>query len=53
MLDLVTNYINAKGLKSKKSAELIRGFEECYIDLKKKGFVARLVKFDNEISKKR
>ena len=29
----------------------MRGFEECYNDLKKKGFIARLVKLDNEISK--
>ena len=29
----------------------MRGFEECYNDLKRKGFIARLVKLDNEISK--
>ena len=51
MYDSITNYIDAKGLKSKKSGELLRGFEECYDDLKRKGFIARLVKFDNEISK--
>ena len=33
MHDLITNYINAKGLKSRKAGELLRGFEECYNDL--------------------
>ena len=51
MHDSITSYINAKGLKSRKSGELLRGFEECYNDLKHKGFIARLVKLDNEISK--
>lgn len=51
MHDSVTNYINAEGHKSRKLTELIQGFEECHIDLKKKGFFARLVKLDNEISK--
>ena len=49
--DSITKYINAKGLKSRKTLELLRGFEECYNNLKKKGFIARLVKLDNEISK--
>ena len=52
MVDSITNYINAKGLKSRTTGELQRGFEECYNDLKRKGFIARLVKLDNEISKK-
>ena len=51
MVDSITNYINAKGLRSRKIGELQRGFEECYNDLKRKGFIARLVKLDNEISK--
>ena len=51
MHDPITNYINAKGLKSRKSGELLRGFQECYNDLKCKGFIARLVKLDNEISR--
>ena len=51
MHDSITNYINAKGLKSRKSGELLRGFEECYNNLKRKGFIAKLVKLDNEISK--
>ena len=51
MHDKITNYINAKGLTSRREPELIRGFEECYNDLKKKGFIARLMKLDNEISK--
>ena len=50
MHNSITNFINAKGLKSRKSGELLRGFEECYNDLKRKGFIARLVKLDNEIS---
>ena len=52
MHDTITNYINAKGLKSRRAPELLRGFEEYYHDMKKKGFIARLVKLDNEISKK-
>ena len=52
MHDMITNYINVKGLTSRRAPELIRGFEECYNDLKKKGFIAQLVKLDNEISKK-
>ena len=52
MHDTITNYINAKGLTSRRSPELIGGFEECYNNLKKKGFIAQLVKLDNEISKK-
>ena len=52
MHDMITNYINVKGLTSRRAPELIRGFEECYNDLKKKGFIARLVELDNEISKK-
>ena len=32
-------------------SELLRGFEECYNDLKRKEFIARLVKLDNEIFK--
>ena len=51
MHDSITNYINAKGLTSRKAPELLRGFEECYNDLKRKGFIARLVKLDNECSK--
>ena len=34
MVDSITNYINAKGLKSRTTGELQRGFEECYNDLK-------------------
>ena len=52
MHDTITNYINVKGLGSRKALELQRGFEEFYYDLKKKGFIARLVKLENEISKK-
>ena len=51
MHDTITNYINAKELTSQRAPELIQGFEECYNDLKKKGFIARLVKLDNENSK--
>ena len=52
MHDTITNYINAKGLTSNRAPELIRGFEECYIDPKKQGLITQLVKLDNEISKK-
>ena len=51
MHDSITNYINGKSLKSRKAPELLRGFEEFYNDLKKKGFIARLVKLNNKISK--
>ena len=33
MHDIITNYINAKGLKSRRAPELLQGFEECYNDL--------------------
>ena len=39
MHDTITNYINAKELKSRRAPELLRGFEECYNDLKRKGFM--------------
>ena len=47
----MTNYTNATGLKSRLSNELLCGFAECYKDLRKKEFIARLVKLDNVISK--
>ena len=52
MHDTITNYINAKGLTSRTAPALLQGFEECYNDLKNKGFITRLVKLDNEMSKK-
>ena len=39
-------------ISTPRAPELLRGFEGCYNDLKRKGFIARLVKLDNEISKK-
>ena len=51
MHNLTTNYINAKSLTSRKAPELLRGFEECYNDLKRKCFIPQLVKLDNECSK--
>ena len=52
MHNLITNRINVKGLKSNKAPELLRGFEECFNDLKRKGFITRLLKLNNMISKK-
>jgi hypothetical protein len=50
MYDYSTNYINAIPIKSRKSNELVSAFKICYDELKQKGFTARVLRLDNEIS---
>ena len=50
MYDYDTNYINAVPLKSRKSSELVAAFKFCYDELKERGFTARVMRLDNEIS---
>ncbi|OEU20461.1 hypothetical protein FRACYDRAFT_181335 [Fragilariopsis cylindrus CCMP1102] len=50
MYDYDTNYINAVPIKSRKSSELVAAFKFCYDELKERGFTARVLRLDNEIS---
>jgi hypothetical protein len=49
--DYDVNYINAIPIKSQKSSELVNAFNVCYDKLRKRGFEARVLRLDNEISK--
>jgi hypothetical protein len=49
--DYDLNYINAIPIKSRKSSELVNAFTICYDELKQRGFKARVLRLDNEISK--
>ena len=51
MFDEDVNYIQGIPIKSRKTAELIRAFEEGYSDLKRCGFEPVLHRIDNETSK--
>ena len=46
------NYITAAPIKSRKADDLVHGFEQCYSELTRNGFTAKLIRLDNEISKK-
>ena len=50
MYDYDSNYINAVPIASRKAADLVRAFTECYGMLTKNGLSARLLHLDNEIS---
>ncbi|OEU19979.1 hypothetical protein FRACYDRAFT_182300, partial [Fragilariopsis cylindrus CCMP1102] len=50
MYDYDTNYINAVPIRSRKSSELVAAFKFCYDELKERGFTARVMRLDNEIS---
>ena len=52
MYDYDANYIKAVPIKSRESAELVRGMEECYATLTKNNFKAKILRLDNEVSKK-
>ena len=52
MVDVDTEYINAAPITSRKAPQLVQGFQECYEELKSKGIIARVVRLDNEISKR-
>ena len=49
MVDVDTGYITAAPISSRKSPQLVKGFQECYKELKSKGIIARMVRLDNEI----
>ena len=50
LYDFDSNYISAIPIKSRKTNEYIRAFRECYDELRHRGFTARIVRLDNEIS---
>ena len=50
MVDVDTGYINAAGIASRKAPQLVKGFQECYKELKSKDIIAQMVQLDNEIS---
>ena len=52
MVDVDIGYINAARINSRKAPQLVLGFQECYEELKSKGIIARVVRLDNEISKR-
>ena len=49
MMDVDTGYINVAGIISPKAPPLVKGFQECYEELKSKGIIGRMVRLDNEI----
>ena len=51
MYDYDSNYTFAVPVKSRKTSEYLRAFQECYDELKHRGFTAQLLRLDNEISK--
>ena len=51
MYDYDNNYTFAIPVKSRKISEYLRAFQECYDELKQRGFTAQLLRLDNEISK--
>jgi len=51
MYDYDTNYINAIAVKSRKTNEYLRAFQECYDELATRGLEAQLVRLDNEVSR--
>ena len=52
MYDCDGNYIKPLAMKSRETDEMIRCYEECYEHYNKSGFKARLIKMDNEVSKR-
>ena len=47
IVDIDTGYINAASITSQKAPQLVKGFQECYDELKSKGIIARMVHLDN------
>ena len=50
MVDVDTGCITVAPILSRKSPQLVKGFQECYEELKSKGIIAQIVRLDNEIS---
>ena len=51
MYDYKSDYTFAVPVKSRKTSEYLRAFQECYEKLKQCGFTAHLLQLDNEILK--
>ena len=51
MYDYDSAYINDIPMKSRKSNELVRAFEQGYAELTDAGLTGQLLRLDNEISK--
>lgn len=51
LLDRDTNYIYLVPMKSRKSNAIVGAYQSCYEQLVQKGYAARLLRLDNEISK--
>ena len=51
MYDYDSAYINAIPMKSRKSTELVRAFEQGYDELTEAGLTGQLLQLDNEISR--
>lgn len=51
VVDQDSNYINAVPIPSRKSSELIKAFIICYEEMKAAGFIAKLLRLDNEVSR--
>lgn len=52
MYDLDSNFIKPVAMKLRETNEMLRCFEECYAHFKAAGFVAQLIKTNNEVSKR-
>ena len=52
MYDCDSNYIKPVAMKARKTDKIIRCYGECYDYYKKLGFTAKLLKLDNEVSKR-
>ena len=51
MYDYDSNYTFAVPVKTRKTSEYLRAFQECYDELKNRGFTAQLLRLNNKISK--
>ena len=51
MYNYYSNYTFVVPVKSHKTSEYLRAFQECYDKMKQRGFTAQILRLDNEISK--
>ena len=47
MMDVDTGYITAAPISLRKSQQLLKGFQECYEELKSKGIIAQMMRLEN------
>eukprot|EP00536_Pseudo-nitzschia_multiseries_P018409 jgi/Psemu1/55461/gm1.55461_g len=52
MYDYDSNYIDVEPIQSRKSEDILRGFTACYTQMKEDNVHAKIVRMDNETSKK-